>query len=87
MAHEQQRATVEDSNSWNLDGIAFFDNEMLPPSLVRIGPILRVANEIEWVNPRVAYLCKSPFHISTVKVKALKMFDMNYITSKRHNNK
>ncbi|XP_042758249.1 putative receptor-like protein kinase At5g39000 isoform X1 [Lactuca sativa] len=58
MAHEQQRATVEDSNSWNLDGIAFFDNEMLPPSLVRIGPILRVANEIEWVNPRVAYLCR-----------------------------
>ncbi|CAI9269260.1 unnamed protein product [Lactuca saligna] len=56
MAHEQQRAAVGDSNGWNLDGIAFLDNEMLPPSLVRIRPILCVANEIEWVNPRVAYL-------------------------------
>lgn len=33
------------------------DSELVPSSLASIGPILRVANEIEEENPRVAYLC------------------------------
>ncbi|XP_058195359.1 callose synthase 7 [Rhododendron vialii] len=36
------------------------DSELVPPSLAFIAPILRVANEIEKDNPRVAYLCR--FH-------------------------
>lgn len=34
------------------------DSELVPSSLAFIAPILRVANEIENDNPRVAYLCK-----------------------------
>lgn len=33
------------------------DSELVPSSLATIVPILRVANEIEQENPRVAYLC------------------------------
>ncbi|XP_052309124.1 callose synthase 7 isoform X2 [Populus trichocarpa] len=36
------------------------DSEAVPSSLALIAPILRVANEIEKENPRVAYLCR--FH-------------------------
>ncbi|KFK42965.1 hypothetical protein AALP_AA1G062200 [Arabis alpina] len=36
------------------------DSELVPSSLASIAPILRVANEIEPDNPRVAYLCR--FH-------------------------
>nr|WJO13371.1 callose synthase 7 [Lilium hybrid cultivar] len=36
------------------------DSELVPSSLASIVPILRVANEIEPLNPRVAYLCR--FH-------------------------
>lgn len=34
------------------------DSELVPASLASIVPILRVANEIEKDNPRVAYLCR-----------------------------
>ncbi|KAF5199964.1 Callose synthase [Thalictrum thalictroides] len=35
-----------------------FDNEVVPPTLASISPILRVATEVEAERPRVAYLCR-----------------------------
>lgn len=34
------------------------DSELVPSSLSSIAPFLRVANEIEQENHRVAYICK-----------------------------
>ncbi|KAI3865926.1 hypothetical protein MKX03_024076 [Papaver bracteatum] len=50
--------TMFDDN--NEEDSTAIDSELVPSSLVSITPILRVANEIEPENPRVAYLCR--FH-------------------------
>lgn len=51
-------------------GETAFDSEIVPSSLVEIAPILRVANEVEKHNPRVAYLCMfSIFQVFILKKK------------------
>nr|KAJ0217702.1 hypothetical protein LSAT_V11C300115420 [Lactuca sativa] len=42
------------------DADVIVDSELVPSSLASIAPILRVANEIEKDNDRVAYLCMFP---------------------------
>ncbi|XP_028097416.1 callose synthase 7-like isoform X2 [Camellia sinensis] len=44
----------------NADDSSAIDSELVPSSLAAIAPILRVANEVEKDNPRVAYICR--FH-------------------------
>ncbi|KAE8037021.1 hypothetical protein FH972_009648 [Carpinus fangiana] len=56
--YTQMRAARNRQETAGNLGETIIDGEVVPSSLTDIAPILRVANEVERRNPRVAYLCK-----------------------------
>ncbi|KMZ71296.1 hypothetical protein ZOSMA_183G00290 [Zostera marina] len=53
-----QRRMYRTQTTGNFGAEPIFNSEVVPSSLGEIAPILRVANEVEPTNPRVAYLCR-----------------------------
>ncbi|KAI9104181.1 hypothetical protein K1719_023017 [Acacia pycnantha] len=52
------RQILRTQTAGNLELDPILDSEVVPSSLIEIAPSLRVANEIESSNQRVAYLCR-----------------------------